>query len=437
MRFGSTGAAAVMAGLALAFSGCGSSGPGPAQGPSPVSPSTEPGTSGYEIVTVEQQVPHEWAPEAGPRPEVSADLVARMNELGVQLWHHQRNEDPEGDVWVSPVSVYQALSLVLPGAGPDAVGELLSAMGLAAGEIGRNTGQLADWITASRRSEYQMALFNAAFVAQQYGGFAPAYLDGIEPIRDELGGFDALDPQGTADLINGRVDEHTRGMIDEIVGPGDISADLVAILLNTTYFKGAWEEPFDALLTGVRPFTLLDGSVVEAPRMMGWRPLQLTPGEGYTAAALPYVGGATAVFVLPDEGRFEEVVAALTAADFDRFAASPAVGTGEFALPKFTSDSGIQELIPALRSAGVEGLFTLTPDWPMFGNSDSHAIDFVKHRVVVAVTELGTEAAAATAAGGIGGIGPVRSFVLNRPFVMAILDADDAVLFLGQITDPR
>ena len=66
-----------------------------------------------------------------------------------------------------------------------------------------------------------------------------------------------------------------------------------------------------------------------------------------------------------------------------------------------------------------------------------HSIAFVKHRVVVAVNELGTEAAAATAVGGIGGMGPERSFIVNRPFVMAILDADDAVLFIGQVTDPR
>jgi serine protease inhibitor len=29
------------------------------------------------------------------------------------------------------------------------------------------------------------------------------------------------------------------------------------------------------------------------------------------------------------------------------------------------------------------------------------------------------------------------SFVVDRPFRMEILDADDAVLFLGQVTDPR
>ncbi len=106
-------------------------------------------------------------------------------------------------------------------------------------------------------------------------------------------------------------------------------------------------------------------------------------------------------------------------------------------LPKFTSDSGIQELIPALQSMGVSRMFTGTPDWPMFDNGDRHSVRFINHRVVVAVNELGTEAAAATAVGGIGGAGPDFTFVVDRPFLMAILDADDSVLFLGQVTDPR
>ena len=395
--------------------------------------------SGYEIVTVETSVPDDWERAAGPRPEVSEDLVARMGDVGVALWQYQRGQDPQADVWLSPVSVYQALSMLAPGVGPEAIDELLAAMGLDADEIGVNTEQMSDWITASRRSGYQMALYNAAFVARQYGGFAPDFLAAIEPVRDELGGFDALDAEGTADLVNERVAEHTRGMIEQILTPGDIVPDLVTILLNTTYFKGTWVHQFDPAFTGEGEFTLLDGTVVSVPRMSQMSvPLAVIEADGYAAAVLPYEGGAKAVIVLPDPGRFEAVAADLTAADLRELAAAD-IGARPFelSLPKFTSDSGIQELTPALQSAGVSRLFTWTPDWPMFDNADRHTIAFVKHRVVVEVNELGTEAAAATAIGGVGSALPLNTFVVNRPFVMAILDADDAVLFLGQVTDPR
>lgn len=437
-----TGIAMVAAAaLALGLAGCGSDDPAPdATTPSTAaSTAGEPGTSPYEIVTVEKDVPDEWVREAGERPAVSPELVTRMSDLGVDLWQYQRGQRPAADVWVSPVSVYQALSLLAPGVGSEAIDELLAAMGVDAGEIGVNTQELADWITASRRSDYQMALYNAAFVAQQYGGFAPGYLEAIEPIRDELGGFDALDPQGTADFINGRVDEHTRGMIDQIVQPGDIVPDLVTILLNTTYFKGTWVNQFDPMFTGESDFTLLDGTVVMTERMTQFgMPLAVTEADGYSAAVLPYEGGAKAVIVLPDQGRFDEVAAGLTATELRSLAgAELAEETYWLGLPKFTSDSGILELVPALQAMGVSQLFAGTADWPMFDNGDLHSVLFVKHRVVVAVNELGTEAAAATAVGGLGSSGPVNEFIVNRPFVMAILDADDTVLFVGQIVDPR
>jgi serpin B len=65
----------------------------------------------------------------------------------------------------------------------------------------------------------------------------------------------------------------------------------------------------------------------------------------------------------------------------------------------------------------------------------------VLQKATIATTESGVEAAAATAV--IGGalvsisIGGVVSMVVDRPFVVAIVDAPTgAVLFLGHIQDP-
>jgi serpin B len=436
-----------MVALAMVVPACSSSDTGPDEAvpadpaaTASVEPSASPNAagSGYDVVTIEEKVPKRWVHEPGPRPDVSVDLVTRMSDLGVELWQYQRAQEPEANVWVSPVSVYQALSMVAPGTGPEAIDELLEAMGLDAGQFADNPGDLADWIHASERSDYLMALYNAAFVAETYGGFAPAYLAAIEPIRDELGGFDPRDPQSTADLVNSRVEEHTRGMIDKLIAPGDISADLVTILVNATYFKGAWADPFDPLFTHAREFTLLDGTVVDVESMYQEMTMTVLAGDGYTAGVLPYEGGATAVLIVPDEGRLDQVAADLTASTLENLANAEGEGTSYgVGVPTFTSDTGIQELVPALRSLGVRHLFTPTPSWPMFATEDDHHISFVKHRVVVAVNELGTEAAAATSAGGIGGAGPARSFIVDRPFLMAILDADNAVLFMGQVTDPR
>ncbi len=61
------------------------------------------------------------------------------------------------------------------------------------------------------------------------------------------------------------------------------------------------------------------------------------------------------------------------------------------------------------------------------------------HWAIIAVDEMGTETAAATAIMAMpvsGGEGP-ETMTLDRPFIFAIQDREtDAVLFLGRVTDP-
>ena len=90
-------------------------------------------------------------------------------------------------------------------------------------------------------------------------------------------------------------------------------------------------------------------------------PLALTSGENYTAAALPYEGGANGVIVLLDRRRFDDVAAALTVADLRSAADAEPAGMGAPGLPKFTSDSGLQELNPALQSAGMHAALHTDP----------------------------------------------------------------------------
>lgn len=62
------------------------------------------------------------------------------------------------------------------------------------------------------------------------------------------------------------------------------------------------------------------------------------------------------------------------------------------------------------------------------------------HEAYVAVDEVGTEAAAATAvviALSMGSAGPPREVVFDRPFLFVIHDtATNAPLFVGRVADP-
>jgi serpin B len=114
-------------------------------------------------------------------------------------------------------------------------------------------------------------------------------------------------------------------------------------------------------------------------------------------------------------------------------------------LPKVTFTSPTFSLAQPLQAMGMvqafdpgaanfTGMCTATPD------GDNLYVADVLQKAMVAMQETGVEAAAATAvivAGtSVEGPGPVP-MVVNRPFVMAIVDVPTgALLFLGHIEDP-
>jgi len=63
-------------------------------------------------------------------------------------------------------------------------------------------------------------------------------------------------------------------------------------------------------------------------------------------------------------------------------------------------------------------------------------IPHVLQKAFVGVDEFGTEAAAVSTVAG-GGLGPIEDVKVDHPFLFAIVDKTGAVLFAGQVMDPR
>jgi serpin B len=113
-------------------------------------------------------------------------------------------------------------------------------------------------------------------------------------------------------------------------------------------------------------------------------------------------------------------------------------------MPKFKIEAS-QDMREVLENTGFSSLFD-SPDLSDIAQSTSPNGSFQKtevlHRVVLEVSEQGTEAAAATAIGiDVRQSDPtkaVNDFIVNRPFVFIIQDKELGVpLFMGRIIDPR
>ena len=105
-------------------------------------------------------------------------------------------------------------------------------------------------------------------------------------------------------------------------------------------------------------------------------------------------------------------------------------------MPKFRMESEFR-LDETLKAMGMKDAFALPPaDFSgMTGAKDLYVSDVV-HKAWVEVNEEGTEAAAATALGEVGGEPDV--FRADHPFFFVIRDVrTGGIVFMGRVMDPR
>ncbi|KAK9166023.1 hypothetical protein Scep_001214 [Stephania cephalantha] len=63
--------------------------------------------------------------------------------------------------------------------------------------------------------------------------------------------------------VNSWAKKKTGGLIAEVLPPGSVDSLTRLILANALYFKGSWDEKFDASRTKKHDFHLLDGSSLQ------------------------------------------------------------------------------------------------------------------------------------------------------------------------------
>ena len=190
---------------------------------------------------------------------------------------------------------------------------------------------------------------------QQGYPFEPAYLETVGthygPVLNEVD-F-RPDPDAVAHQINDFVSDATRERITDLIDDGVIGPDTVLALVNALYLKASWLSSFDAEQTSDAPFTLLDGTEVDVPLMQGGSDTS-AGGDGWVGATKVLTGGLAVQFILPDDGRFDEIEANLGAV-LDDYADRRTSGSS-LAVPRFESRFAA-ELDEALRSLGLTDVY--------------------------------------------------------------------------------
>ena len=276
---------------------------------------------------------------------------------------------------------------------------------------------------------------------QQDFPFESEYLDTIgSNYGSALNEVDfSSDPASVAEEINEWVAAQTEDRITDLLGPDSLTPDDVLALVNALYLNASWFDPFDESRTSEEPFALLDGSTTDVPLMRGFGNTSAS-GDGWVGATKAYIGGLEIQFILPDEGRFEDVASRLPAV-FEEYEQRSTEGS-TLVVPNFETRINLP-LEAELRALGLTAVFE-EGNLLNTANDPQLVVGKVLHETFLLIDEEGTEAAAAT----IITLTPLSEpappeiepvpVILDRPFLYRIVDQQTgATLFIGQIVNPN
>lgn len=390
----------------------------------------------------------------GPPPKITAlpralttdeqRLIAADNRFAIKLLKQATADtrDTLENLFVSPLSVAMALGMAYNGAATtteDAMRATLELEGMSVAEVNESYRSLIK-LLRELDPRVKFTIANSIWYRDGYAVEAD-FLDANRIYYDaRVSALDFASPTAPV-TINDWVKQATSGVIDKIID--QIPDGMMLYLIDAIYFKGDWTAQFDPSRTQPRAFRLADGSTINVPTMTHGRQadIRITWRPNATIVDLPYGGQAFSMtIVLPaDTVAVDDLVAGLTAEQWNEWTTSLGPSKNEVFLPKFKITNDLQ-LIPSLAPLGMGIAFDCEPpemaDFTRIHTPSELCITEVKHKAYVDVNEEGTEAAAVTSVG-VGPTSVPQTVQVNRPFLFALREnLSGTILFMGVIRHP-
>lgn len=285
------------------------------------------------------------------------------------------------------------------------------------------------------------------FVNRLYGQSGYPFDAGfVDVTRDQFGAeLQAVDfgrAEPTRQEINAYVAKMTHDRIKELLPDQAVAPLTRVVLVNAVFLQARWHEPFARKMTFKGRFQVDDRTTMDVQMMQGLLRARCGEVEGASMVELPYKGEKLAMtFLMPAEAaRMADLESKIAAGRLDAMLARLKPDGAVVTLPKFTIDPpDTIDLTEPLSTLGMGRAFSADADFTgMVERSAPHLqLSGVFHKAFITVNEEGTEAAAASAAGGIEqSVHP--SFTFDRPFLFSLRDtATGLVLFQGRVTNPE
>lgn len=336
---------------------------------------------------------------------------------------------------VSPLSLFQVLSLAANGAKDITQEEMLSALEI---DDLKTLNSINLEILKSLKSFTTLEMANALMTriptTEEFSEISEEYCAPAQLLE-------------SAEQVNNWCNEKTHGKIKEIVN--ELKNDTMMILLNAIYFKAKWYEEFSKSNTKPKDFYNYGNETIKVDTMSGKIYTFYYEDDRVQIVDLFFNGDdwASAVIVLPKESEdINDYINSLNKNKnhllncVDKIMESREQNV-LLELPKFEI-SGDIALNDILKDLGLVTAFTKSADFTGINKDIPIKIDEILQKTYLKVYEEGTDAAAASKInyayeGEDSHWGEIHEMKVNRPFLFLIktnkLPKDNNMLFMAKI----
>ena len=367
-------------------------------------------------------------------------VAARDLDFGVSLFTSIVNSaGVENDVLISPLSTSMAFAMLSAGAEGQTRNEIVNGLGFS----GLDYAYVASYYKKVSDDILSTSPNKTVSIANAIWSGVPLKQQYVEETKkmynSEVRNISFSDPKTAAGIINGWTSQKTNGQIPSILTEDMISFASM-VLENVLYFKSSWQ--LGSYERVEKPFTDYKNNISKRDyftSVSGRESLSYFDDE-VAVLKIPYEGGAfNMMVVLPQKEKdIERFVSSLSSQKWDSWSSSCSVNKVVYSIPCFDYKNELGNLYKeAIENRGIKIPFTPMADFSNMAETDLF-ITFLAHNASISVSEKGTEASSATAAGASliapdpGLTKDYYVFEANRPFVYAIEEASTGILlFIG------
>ncbi|XP_077209582.1 serpin B6-like [Paroedura picta] len=376
-------------------------------------------------------------------------VTAASSTFAVHLFKKLSEDDPQKNLFFSPMSITSALTMVFLGAGGNTAAQMAKVLSVdKCEEIHEGYQQLTQEINKPG-TKYLLRLANRLYGEATYD-FLTTFTDACEKFyHADLERLNFIGkPDDSRRHINSWVEKKTENKIKNLLPEGIIDSETRMVLVNAIYFKGNWANQFLPEHTKERPFKISKNESRPVQMMYKKAKFNMTYISDYETKILeiPYIDKELSMLILlPDEIQdnstgLEKLERDITYEKLTEWLNPEMMDLTEveLSMPKFKMEEKY-DLKPILKSMGMPEAFDPSQaDFSGLSSNNNLFVSEVVHKSFVEVNEEGTEAAAATAAVFMMRCAMiVPRFTANHPFLFFIRhNKTNSFLFCGRFCSP-